>query len=37
MPHSAFEGQTPNEMFSGIGNEVTSKLACAGPQPRGLR
>ena len=29
MPHSAFEGQTPNEMFFGVGDEVTNKLADA--------
>jgi hypothetical protein len=27
MPHSAFEGQTPDEVFFGIGHEVTKKLA----------
>ena len=29
MPHSAFQGQTPDEVFFGIGNEVTEKLAVA--------
>jgi putative transposase len=29
MPHSAFHGQTPNEMFFGTGNEVTRKLSAA--------
>ena len=29
MPHSAFQGQTPNEMFFGTGDEVTKKLAAA--------
>jgi transposase InsO family protein len=29
MPHSAFQGQTPNEMFFGTGDEVTRKLAAA--------
>jgi len=29
MPHSAFEGQTPNEMFFGTGEEVTQELAAA--------
>jgi putative transposase len=27
MPHSAFEGQTPDEVFFGTGDEVTKKLA----------
>jgi len=29
MPHSAFQGQTPNEMFFGTGGEVTQKLSAA--------
>jgi hypothetical protein len=29
MPHSAFQGQTPDEMFFGTGGEVTRKLAAA--------
>jgi putative transposase len=29
MPHSAFHGRTPNEMFFGTGNEVTQKLFAA--------
>ncbi|MEE8165492.1 MAG: integrase core domain-containing protein, partial [Myxococcota bacterium] len=29
MPHSAFHGQTPNEVFFGIGDEVPKKLADA--------
>ena len=29
MPHAAFEGQTPNEMFFGTGEEVTQELAAA--------
>jgi len=29
MPHSAFEGQTPDEVFFGTGDEVTKKLADA--------
>jgi hypothetical protein len=29
MPHSAFQGQTPNEMFFGTGGEVTPKLSAA--------
>jgi transposase InsO family protein len=27
MPHSAFEGQTPNEVFFGTGDSVVAKLA----------
>ncbi len=26
MPHSAFQGQTPDEIFSGIGDEVAERL-----------
>ncbi len=29
MPHSAFDGQTPDEMFFGTGDEVTTELADA--------
>jgi putative transposase len=29
MPHAAFEGQTPDEMYFGAGNEVTKNLAVA--------
>jgi len=29
MPHAAFEGQTPDEMFFGTGDEVTQKLSAA--------
>ena len=29
MPHSAFQRQTPDEVFFGIGDEVTKKLAVA--------
>ena len=29
MPHSEFQRQTPNEMFFGMGDEVTQKLAAA--------
>ncbi len=29
MPHSAFAGQTPDEVFFGIGDEVAKKLAKA--------
>jgi transposase InsO family protein len=27
MPHSAFEGQTPDEVFAGVGNQVPQQLA----------
>ncbi len=27
MPHSAFDGQTPNEVFFGTGDAVVAKLA----------
>jgi hypothetical protein len=29
LPHAAFEGQTPNEMFFGTGDEVIQKLFAA--------
>jgi len=29
MPHSAFQGQTPNEVFFGTGGEITQKLSAA--------
>jgi hypothetical protein len=29
MPHSAFEGQTPNEMYFGTGGAVAIELAIA--------
>jgi len=29
MPHSAFQGQTPNEMFFGTGDEVVQRLTAA--------
>ena len=29
MPHSAFEGQTPNEVFFGIGDELAERLSAA--------
>jgi putative transposase len=29
IPHSAFQGQTPDEVFFGIGDEVTKRLADA--------
>ncbi len=38
MPHSAFEGQTPDEMYFGTGGSVAAELATArkalSPQPR---
>ena len=29
MPHSAFQGQTPDEVFLGIGDEVAERLVDA--------
>ena len=29
IPHAAFQGQTPNEVFFGIGDEIPKKLADA--------
>ena len=37
MPHSAFQGQTPNEVFFGIGDEVPKKLAEARKNAREQR
>ena len=37
MPHSAFQGQTPNEMFFGTGGEVTQKLSAARTSARDER
>jgi putative transposase len=37
MPHSAFHGQTPNEMFFGIGDEVITKLTVARNMARDKR
>jgi hypothetical protein len=37
MPHSAFEGQTPDEVFFGIGDEVGTMLAAARKTARGKR
>jgi len=37
MPHSAFQGQTPDEVFFGIGNEVTKRLAEARESAREIR
>ncbi len=37
MPHSAFEGQTPDEVFFGIGNEVSKRLAEARDSARKKR
>jgi hypothetical protein len=37
MPHSAFQGQTPDEVFFGIGDEVTKNLADARKMAREKR
>jgi transposase InsO family protein len=37
MPHSAFQGQTPDEVFFGIGDEVTKRLSEARESARGKR
>ena len=37
MPHSAFQGQTPNEVFFGIGDEVPKRLAEARESAREKR
>ncbi len=37
MPHSAFEGQTPDEVFFGIGDEVTKRLSEARESAREKR
>jgi len=37
MPHSAFEGQTPDEMFFGTGHDVTRELSAARRSARGKR
>ena len=37
MPHSAFQGQTPDEVFFGIGDEVTKRLAEARESAREKR
>ncbi len=37
MPHSAFEGQTPDEMFFGTGDSVPSELAVARDSARNER
>ena len=37
MPHSAFQGQTPDEMFFGRGNAVPDELAAARKQARAAR
>ena len=34
MPHSAFEGQTPNEVFFGTGDAILAKLAAERAQAR---
>jgi len=37
MPHSAFQGQTPDEVVFGIGDEVSEKLAIARKSAREKR
>jgi transposase InsO family protein len=37
MPHSAFQGQTPDEVFFGIGDEVTKRLSEARESARKKR
>jgi hypothetical protein len=37
MPHSAFHGQTPDEVFFGSGNAVPDELAAARNQARAAR
>jgi hypothetical protein len=37
MPHSAFQGQTPDEVFFGIGDEVPKRLAEARESAREIR
>lgn len=37
MPHSAFEGQTPNEVFFGTGDAVVAKLAAERVQAQAER
>ncbi len=37
MPHSAFQGQTPDEVFFGISDEVTKRLSEARESARGKR
>ncbi len=37
MPHAAFEGQTPDEVFFGIGDDVTKSLAKARESARKKR
>jgi putative transposase len=37
MPHAAFEGQTPDEVFFGIGDEVPKRLAEARESAREKR
>ncbi len=39
IPHSAFRGQTPDEMYGGRGQEIPEQLECArgGPGLRGWR
>ena len=37
MPHWAFQGQTPDEVFFGIGDEITKRLSEARESARGKR
>ena len=37
MPHSAFEGQTPNEMFFGTGDAVVAELVAKRKQAQAER
>ena len=37
MPHSAFQGQTPDEVFFGIGDEVPKNLSDARKKAREQR
>jgi transposase InsO family protein len=37
MPHSAFQGQTPDEVFFGIGDDITARLAQARESAREKR
>ncbi len=37
IPHSAFRGQTPDEMYYGRGNDVPDKLEAAKTQARAAR
>ncbi|MCU0662674.1 MAG: transposase [Myxococcota bacterium] len=37
LPHSAFQGQTPDEMYFGTGEEIPSQLAAAREKARQAR